>query len=190
MSKTTDPFAPAMQQFAQAGQAMAQQFFSFLGSPQAQNPLGGKPIEMGAPDPQALAAVQQRFMQEQAQLWNAMLARGQTMAKGVEAAAEGYRVEPEPGDRRFSAPEWAASPYFDYIRQAYLLNSKFVRELVEIAPVEDDKSKNRLRFLARQYLDAMAPTNFAATNPEFIKLAVETKGKSITDGINNLIADF
>ena len=57
---------------------------------------------------------------------------------------------------------------------------------MEIAPVEDDKAKNRLRFLARQYLDAVAPSNFAATNPEFIKLAVETKGQSITDGINNL----
>jgi polyhydroxyalkanoate synthase len=36
----------------------------------------------------------------------------------------------------------------------------------------------------------MAPSNFAATNPEFIKLALETKGQSITDGVNNLIKDF
>jgi polyhydroxyalkanoate synthase len=76
MSKTTDPFAPAMQQFAQAGQAMAQQFFSFLGSPAAQNPLGGSPIQMGAPDPEKLSALQQNFIQQQSQLWNAMLARG------------------------------------------------------------------------------------------------------------------
>ena len=47
-----------------------------------------------------------------------------------------------------------------------------------------------MRFLARQMADAMAPSNFAATNPEFIKLALETKGQSITDGINNLIKDF
>ncbi|MCB1720072.1 MAG: class I poly(R)-hydroxyalkanoic acid synthase, partial [Candidatus Competibacteraceae bacterium] len=46
------------------------------------------------------------------------------------------------------------------------------------------------RFLARQYLDAVAPSNFAATNPEFVKKAVETKGQSITDGINNLIRDM
>ena len=76
MSKTTDPFAPAMQQFAQAGQAMAQQFFSFLGSPAAQHPLGGSPIQMGAPDPEKLSALQQNFIQQQSQLWNAMLARG------------------------------------------------------------------------------------------------------------------
>ena len=47
-----------------------------------------------------------------------------------------------------------------------------------------------MRFLARQIVDAMAPSNFAATNPEFIKLALETEGQSITDGINNLIGDF
>ena len=183
MSKTTDPFAPAMQQFAQAGQAMAQQFFSFLGSPAAQNPLGGSPIQMGAPDPEKLSALQQNFIQQQSQLWNAMLARGKD-------GAPAFEVQAEPGDRRFSSPEWQQSPLFDYIRQSYLLNSRFVRELVELAPVEDEKAHNRLRFLARQYLDAVAPSNFAATNPEFVKQAVETKGQSITQGINNLLQDF
>jgi polyhydroxyalkanoate synthase len=57
-------------------------------------------------------------------------------------------------------------------------------------PAQDEKAKERMRFLARQMADAMAPSNFAATNPEFIKLALETKGQSITDGINNLIKDF
>ncbi|MDQ5879941.1 MAG: poly[(R)-3-hydroxyalkanoate] polymerase subunit PhaC [Pseudomonadota bacterium] len=183
MSKTTDPFAPAMQQFAQAGQAMAQQFFTFLGSREAQHPFGGSPIKMGAPDPAGLSALQQRFLHEQTQLWSAMMARGKE-------GAPQFEVKAEPGDRRFAAPEWQQSPVFDYIRQSYLLNSSYLRELVELAPVEDDKARNRLRFLARQYLDAMAPSNFAATNPEFVKLAVETKGKSITDGINNLIKDL
>ncbi len=186
MSQPNDPFNPAMQQFAQLGQAMAQQFFTFLGSQQAQHPLGGAPIQMGAPEPARLTALQQEFLQQQTQLWNAMLARG----KPGNEAADGFAVQAEPGDRRFSAPEWKQSPIFDYIHQSYLLNARYLKELVEIAPVEDDKAKNRLRFLARQYLDAVAPSNFAATNPEFIKLAVETKGQSITDGINNLIKDF
>jgi polyhydroxyalkanoate synthase len=186
MSKTTDPFAPAMQQFVQAGQVMAQQFFSFLGSSEAQHPFGGAPIKLGAPDPGQLSAVQQKFIQEQTQLWNAMLARG----KDGPPDAAGFEVAAEPGDRRFSAPEWRQSPVFDYIRQSYLLNSRYIREVVELAPVEDDKARNRLRFLARQYLDAAAPSNFAATNPEFVKLAVETKGQSITEGINNLIRDL
>jgi polyhydroxyalkanoate synthase len=138
---------------------------------------------MGAPDPEKLSALQQNFIQQQSQLWNAMLARGKE-------GAPAFEVQAEPGDRRFSSPEWQQSPLFDYIRQSYLLNSRFVRELVELAPVEDEKAHNRLRFLARQYLDAVAPSNFAATNPEFVKQAVETKGQSITQGINNLLQDF
>jgi polyhydroxyalkanoate synthase len=79
---------------------------------------------------------------------------------------------------------------FDYVRQAYLINSRFIRELVEILPAEDEKAKNIARFKARQYIDAMSPANFAATNPEFVRLALETNGRSITDGINNLIQDY
>jgi len=187
MSQPNNPFDPAMQQFAQLGQAMTQQFFAFLGSQQAQHPLGGAPIKMGTPEPAKLTALQQEFLQQQSMLWQSMLARGNA---GEASAPPAFEVQPEAGDRRFSAPEWKQSPVFDYIRQSYLLNARYLKELVEIAPVEDEKSKNRLRFLARQYLDAVAPTNFAATNPEFIKLAVETKGQSITDGINNLIKDF
>jgi polyhydroxyalkanoate synthase len=99
-------------------------------------------------------------------------------------------VAPEPGDRRFSAPEWKESPIYDYLHQAYLLNTQYLKQMVEVIPAQDDKAKERMRFLARQMADAMAPSNFAATNPEFIKLAIETKGQSITDGINNLIKDF
>ena len=53
-----------------------------------------------------------------------------------------------------------------------------------------DAPKERIQFLTRQYVDAMAPSNFAATNPEFLKTAVETKGESITRGIQNLLKDL
>ncbi len=54
----------------------------------------------------------------------------------------------------------------------------------------DEAARTRLRFLMRQYVDAMAPSNFAATNPEFVKAALESQGTSITVGIRNLIADL
>ena len=47
-----------------------------------------------------------------------------------------------------------------------------------------------MQFLTRQYVDALAPSNFAATNPEFIQTAIETRGESITQGIKNLISDM
>ncbi|WP_374276808.1 class I poly(R)-hydroxyalkanoic acid synthase [Azonexus sp.] len=163
-------------QFMQAGQNMAQQFMDYLGK-------AGGAAPAPAADPQALTALQKQFMDQQMSLWQAVLGKHQGQPAD-------FAVAPEPGDRRFAAPEWRDNPLYDYLHQAYLLNTKYLKELVELAPAQDDKSKNRLRFLARQVADAMAPSNFAATNPEFIKLALETKGQSITEGINNLIRDF
>jgi polyhydroxyalkanoate synthase subunit PhaC len=130
-----------------------------------------------------LTALQKQFMDQQMSLWQSMLAK----QKGED---QSFKVAPEPGDRRFSAPEWRESPIYDYLHQAYLLNVRYLKEMVEVMPAQDAKAKEKLRFLARQVADAMAPSNFAATNPEFVKLALETKGQSITDGINNLIKDF
>ena len=166
-------------QFMQAGQSMAQQFMDHLGK---SAPAFGNAPPMPA-DPQALTALQKKFMDQQMSLWQAMLAR----QKGQE---QDFKVAPEPGDRRFAAPEWRESPIYDYLHQAYLLNVRYLKEMVEVLPAQDDKGREKMRFLARQVADAMAPSNFAATNPEFVKLALETKGQSITDGINNLIRDF
>jgi polyhydroxyalkanoate synthase len=177
-SNNNDAFFGSGSPFMQAGQNMTQQFMEFLSK--AGNPHTASPPPV---DPQALTNMQREFMDQQMRLWQSVLAKQQ----GKE---EDFKVSPESGDRRFSAPEWRESPVYDYMHQAYLLNTKFVKQLVEIMPAEDEKAKNRMRFLARQVSDAMAPTNFAATNPEFIKTALETKGQSITDGVNNLIKDF
>ena len=177
-SNSSDAFQGSATQFMQAGQNMMQQFMDYLGK--AGSPGAGVPPMA---DPQAITTLQKQFMDQQMSLWQAVLSK----QKGQEAA---FKVAPEPGDRRFSAPEWRDSPIYDYLHQAYLLNTQYLKKMVEVLPAQDDKSKERMRFLARQIADAMAPSNFAATNPEFIKLALETKGQSITDGINNLLKDF
>jgi polyhydroxyalkanoate synthase len=177
-SEYSDAFMGSALQFLRAGQDMTQQFVAFIGK--AGNPAAGEPP---AADPRALSALQETFMNQQVSLWQAVLARQQ-------GAPETFRVSADAGDRRFAAPEWRESPVYDYLHQAYLLNAKFLKDLVELIPAVDDMGRNRMRFLARQISDAMAPTNYAATNPEFIKRALETEGQSITDGINNLITDF
>ena len=178
-SNNNDAFMGSAAQFMQAGQNMMQQFMDYLGKSGGQAPAMPAPVA----DPQALTALQKQFMDQQMSLWQSVLNKQQGQAPT-------FQIAPESGDRRFSAPEWKESPIYDYLHQAYLLNTKYLKEMVEVIPAQDDKAKERMRFLARQMADAMAPSNFAATNPEFIKLAIETKGQSITDGINNLIKDF
>jgi polyhydroxyalkanoate synthase len=71
-----------------------------------------------------------------------------------------------------------------------LINAEYLKKMTEAAPLAEGLSKERMRFLTRQYVDAMAPSNFAATNPEFVKTALETKGESIRQGIQNLLGDL
>ncbi|MBM5570484.1 MULTISPECIES: PHA/PHB synthase family protein [Deefgea] len=119
-----------------------------------------------------------QFYQQQMDLW-----------LGLIGAKPSVKVaEADKSDRRFNAPEWEA-PLFDYIRQNYLVTSKWLMQLVESANT-DEASKEKAAFFTKQYLDAMSPTNFAFTNPEVMKLALETKGESLQEGMKKLMADM
>lgn len=98
-------------------------------------------------------------------------------------------IQPAPEDRRFKAPEWSEQPFFDYIKQSYLLISESMRNMIEDLEM-DDKRKRKLLFYTNHYIDAFSPSNFAATNPEVIKLAEETKGESLKQGFKNLLTDI
>ncbi|HMM55224.1 MAG TPA: class I poly(R)-hydroxyalkanoic acid synthase [Candidatus Desulfobacillus sp.] len=142
-----------------------------------QQPGGATPLPQ-MPANEAIASLQKEFAERHAALWQGMLAGG----------ANGADMEVK--DRRFSAPEWGQSPYYDYLRQAYLINAEFSERLVETLPMADEATRERLKFFTRQFVDALAPSNFCATNPEFIQTALETRGASIAAGLQNLLADI
>jgi polyhydroxyalkanoate synthase subunit PhaC len=129
------------------------------------------------------SVLQASYVAKQAQLWSAML----EPKDGAKVPAKPM-VAPEPGDRRFAASEWRDNPYYSYVKQSYLLASRFLGELAEGAEL-DAKSKERLQFAVKQWCDAMCPANFAATNPAVLKQALESSGESIARGIANLIGD-
>jgi len=120
-----------------------------------------------------------------------------TWSKWAEAwqdwAANGF-VHPHPHprpperDRRFSGPEWD-TPYFAMLRDIYLVTASYWQDAVESAELPP-REKDRLRFAVRQWLDAIAPSNFPTTNPEAIKLALATEGESWRKGAENLLADM
>ena len=93
------------------------------------------------------------------------------------------------GDKRFKDEVWQEMPYYDLLKQSYLLGSRQLHEFVDNAQV-DDKTRLQLRFYARQFIDAISPSNFPATNPEVIRKAIETRSVSLTDGMQNLIDDL
>lgn len=97
-------------------------------------------------------------------------------------------VEPETGDRRFHDRGWRELAFFDYVKQSYLIGAEWLAALIESAELDGEKKK-RLEFYAQQYLDAMSPSNFLATNPEALELALKTEGESVMRGMTNLAND-
>ncbi|WP_300583228.1 class I poly(R)-hydroxyalkanoic acid synthase [Marivita sp.] len=110
----------------------------------------------------------------------------QALAKGKLQAPE----DPGPKDRRFSNPLWDEHPYFNFIKQQYLINADAIRKAVDDIEDMDATEKKRLRYFAQQIVDMFAPTNFLATNPDALQKALETEGESLVKGLENLVADL
>ncbi|SHG99941.1 PHA/PHB synthase family protein [Marivita hallyeonensis] len=110
----------------------------------------------------------------------------QALAKGKLQAPE----DPGPKDRRFQNPLWDEHPYFNFIKQQYLINAEAIRTAVEDIDDLDATEKKRLRYFAQQIVDMFAPTNFLATNPDALQKALETEGESLVHGLENLVADL
>ncbi len=170
---------PPSEQLSAAGQALLQQFLASFGA--QTGPELSEVLQSIGVNAAKLAALQAQYFQRHAALWQATLVR----EAGKDAAPV---ASPEPGDRRFASAEWQKNPWFDYLRQSYLINARFLADYVEALEAEP-RTKERLRFATRQFVDAMSPANFAATNPEALKLALETKGESLAQGIRHLVED-
>jgi polyhydroxyalkanoate synthase len=97
-------------------------------------------------------------------------------------------VEIPPNDKRFRAAAWRESPFHSFVVQAYLLHAAYLTELAASARLPEEQQR-QLRFITRQYVDALAPTNFPATNPEVIARAIDTRGESFVAGLANLVGD-
>ncbi len=125
--------------------------------------------------PAELGRIQTEYLRQAAELWNSSLTNGGKVSL--------------PKDRRFSSPEWADNPLAGFSAANYLLNARTLMELAE-AVQGDEKSKARIRFAVQQWIDAAAPSNYLALNPEAQKKALDTKGESITHGMNQLLHDM
>jgi polyhydroxyalkanoate synthase len=93
-------------------------------------------------------------------------------------------------DKRFRDDAWNTNPFFNFIKQNYLLTAKLIRKIVKESQGLDTKTRQKVTFYTNQYIDAISPTNFVATNPEVLRLTIETNGQNLLDGLDNLLADL
>ena len=131
-----------------------------------------------------------RMLQSQLELWRDYQALWlQTTARMMGRDVPPV-IEPEKGDYRFRDAEWSDNPVFDFIKQSYLLNARWLRRAVADLEGLDEDAAHKLDFFGRMIVDALAPTNFALTNPRVLREMAETKGESLLRGMQNLGDDI
>jgi len=143
-------------------------------------------------DPFAIAQATSEFAlglaMKPTDLMQVQLAAAQQWGAFWTGALSGKETE-KPRDRRFGAPEWQDDAYYRGIRDAYLLASRQLRDVVSLG--EGSQSGTAMvSFLLDQYLNALSPANFAATNPEVVKRTTETGGANLVQGFAHLIEDI
>ena len=137
-----------------------------------------------AADPSPLIDAQKTWWEGYLRLWqqSAQRLRGEEPDEPV--------AEPAPDDRRFRDPTWTESWVFDHLKQSYLLTAACVQSAVSDIQGLEEKDAAKLAFYSRQFVDAMAPTNFLATNPEALKETAATKGENLLNGLRNVLDDL
>jgi polyhydroxyalkanoate synthase subunit PhaC len=141
-------------------------------------------VEAVSQEPVKAAALQAKWVAENKRLLSVVAPGKQDSGA---SAAETPRLSLS--DKRFASEAWQTNPAFLGLAESYLGMSRVLLESLEELDLSDD-ARLRLRFFFKQYLDAIAPTNFLLTNPEAMKLAIETQGASLRNGLENLKADM
>lgn len=93
-------------------------------------------------------------------------------------------------DERFHDPAWSTHPGFDALKEIYLLHTRALVDAIYASPGLDTKTAQRAAFWVKQWLDAVAPSNFFWTNPTAIDHALESNGESLRQGAANFARDL
>jgi polyhydroxyalkanoate synthase len=123
---------------------------------------------------EVLAEAQREYLVEAAAIWNRLLMPG--------------TKRPALPDRRFASAEWGTNPSASFLAEIYLLNARTLLKLAKSVQ-GDPKTQARVRFAVLQWIDAAAPSNYLALNPEAQKKAIDTKGESLLQGLTHLWDD-
>ena len=148
--------------------------------------IGSAFMEMTA----KLMANPAKLMQAQLGFWQDYMSLWQNTARRMMGIDSAPIIQADPKDRRFRDDAWNDNEVFDFIKQSYLLSARFVQDVVTHVDGLDAQTAQKVDFYARQFIDAMSPSNFLLTNPEVLRKTAETGGENLIKGLNNLLADL
>ncbi len=131
-----------------------------------------------------------RLMQAQIGFWQDYVTLWQNTTRRIMGIEATPVIEPDAKDKRFRDISWQQSEVFDFIKQSYLLSARYVNDVVGHVEGLEPKTARKVDFYARQFMDAMSPSNFLLTNPEVLRRTAETGGENLLRGLNNLLCDL
>ncbi|MGH6672093.1 MAG: PHA/PHB synthase family protein [Xanthobacteraceae bacterium] len=134
-------------------------------------------------DPQRSVAVQTRLGKAYLDLWAAAARR----LAGENAPPV---ATPAPNDKRFADPDWSSNQFYDFLKQAYLLTTRWANELVADAADLDPHTKQKAEFYMRQLANALSPSNFVLTNPELLRETLASNADNLVRGMRMLAEDI
>src|SRR5580700_726505 len=95
-----------------------------------------------------------------------------------------------PKDKRFKHPEWSENAIFSFVKDSYLVAAKSILSAVREVQGMDDATARKVDFYTRQFVDALSPSNFVATNPEVLAATLDSGGQNLLRGLQNLLVDL
>jgi polyhydroxyalkanoate synthase len=134
-------------------------------------------------DPGKVTATQSALLRDYLQLAGATAQR----MGGAEALPV---AAPEAGDNRFNDPEWSRNPYFDFWKQAYLITTRWLDQVLDETEGLDERTRQRAEFYLKQMASALSPTNFPVTNPVVLRETLASNGRNLLHGMANFMHDL
>jgi poly[(R)-3-hydroxyalkanoate] polymerase subunit PhaC len=190
-STDTDELARQVAEIAEQSQRLVA---DFLKRQSGEDGIGmASPLAIGAAffDMTArLMADPSRLVQAQLSLWNDYMTLWQRTAQRFLGGDPEPLIEPQRGDHRFRDAGWNDNTLFDFIKQSYLLTARWLQGTVRDVEGIDERTAHKIDFYTRQFVDALAPSNFVMTNPEVLRATLESRGENLLNGLKNLLDDL
>ncbi len=142
----------------------------------------GHVAEFWLKDPSRAVAAQTEIATRYMDLWSKSL-------KSMAGEAVEPAVKPDPRDARFKDPQWEKNPFFDFLKQFYLVTTNLADKFVSEAEL-DEHLKHKAAFYAKQIANALSPSNFVVTNPELLRETISSNAENLVRGMKMFAEDI
>ena len=130
-----------------------------------------------------------KIFENQVQYWGKSLDLWLKTNNALIGSQDEQASPPHSKDSRFKSEHWQ-NPYFNLLKEQYLLNAQLINNYFENLQGLDEEHKKKIEFFSHQITDLLSPANYLATNPEALQKAIDTEGQSLVDGLENLVKDL